>query len=157
MHPWNILHLCLVKTFVQISLTSMLRSWCKCMNASPDNRSSELWLDSSQAKEWTLIFGSTNRKGTTIYKPAKLVFWYTYSLEAKCNARFIKKKISQLKSDIRSCRCKNFSLKEESGLIRGSGPPGPGTTYSVGRGPDKSSSEKLGWFSNRTRTSVDDG
>ena len=28
----------------------------------------------------------------------------------KCHARFIKK-ISQLKSDIRSCRCKNFSLK----------------------------------------------
>ena len=29
----------------------------------------------------------------------------------KCHARFIKKKISQLKSDIRSYRCKNFSLK----------------------------------------------
>ena len=44
----------------------------------------------------------------------------------KCHARFIKK-ISQLKSDIRSCRCKNFSLKVVS--VRsdrgGSGPPGP--------------------------------
>ena len=36
----------------------------------------------------------------------------------KCNARFIKK-INQLKSDIRSCRCKNFSLKQASGLIWG--------------------------------------
>ena len=131
MHPWNILHLCLVKKFVQISLTSMLRSWCKCMGPSPDNRSSEIWLDSSQAKEWMLIFGSINRKGTTNYRPAK------------CNARFIKKKISQLKSDIRSCRCKNFSRKQESGLIRGSGPPGPGNTYSGGRSPDKSSFDKL--------------
>ena len=32
----------------------------------------------------------------------------------KCHARFIKKKISQLKSDIRSYRCKNFSLKVSS-------------------------------------------
>ena len=36
-----------------------------------------------------------------------------------------KKKISQLKSDIRSCQCKNLSLKQASGLIWGSGPPGP--------------------------------
>ena len=42
-------------------------------------------------------------------------------LVAKCNAHFIKK-ISQLKSDIRSCRCKNFSLKQASGRIGGSGP-----------------------------------
>ena len=34
-----------------------------------------------------------------------------FSLMEKCHARFIKKKISQLKSDIRSYRCKNFSLK----------------------------------------------
>ena len=125
MHPWNILHLCLVKKFVQISLTSMLRSWCKCMGPSPDNRSSEIWLDSSQAKEWMLIFGSTNRKGTTIYKPAKLVFWYTYSLEAKFNARFIKK-YQPVKKWYISCRCKNFSLKQASGLISqtlSQGPP----------------------------------
>ena len=142
MHPWNILHLCLVKKFVQISLTSMLRSWCKCMSASPDNRSSELWLDSSQSREWTLSFGTTNRKSITSYKPAKLVIWDAYSLEAKCLARFMKK-ISQLKSDIRSCRCTNFSLKQASGLIRGSGPPAPRTTYSVGRGPGKSLSDIL--------------
>ena len=48
-----------------------------------------------------------------------------FSLVAKCNARFIKKKISQLKSDIRSCRCKNFSVKQASVLIGGSGHPGP--------------------------------
>ena len=39
---------------------------------------------------------------------------------AKCNSRFIEK-ISQLKSDIRSCRCKNFSLKQVSGLKGGTG------------------------------------
>ena len=33
-----------------------------------------------------------------------------FSLVEKCHAHFLKK-ISQLKSDIRSCRCKNFSLK----------------------------------------------
>ena len=52
-----------------------------------------------------------------------------FSLVAKCNEHFIKK-ISQLKSDIRSCRCKNFSLKQASGLTGAeeggsSGPPGP--------------------------------
>ena len=31
------------------------------------------------------------------------------------------KKISQLKSDIRSYRCKKFSLKQSSGLMRGGG------------------------------------
>ena len=41
-----------------------------------------------------------------------------FSLVAKCNARFIKK-ISQFKRNIRSCRCKNFSLKQASGLIEG--------------------------------------
>ena len=33
-----------------------------------------------------------------------------FRLVEKCQARFIKK-ISQLQSDLRSCRCKNFSLK----------------------------------------------
>ena len=41
---------------------------------------------------------------------------------------FIKLKISQLKSDIQSCRCKNFSLKQASGLIGGESPdPPPGS------------------------------
>ena len=39
-----------------------------------------------------------------------------FSLVAKCNTHFIEKN-SQLKRDIRSCRCKNFSLKQASGLI----------------------------------------
>ena len=43
-----------------------------------------------------------------------------FSLVAKCNARFIKK-ISQFKRNIRSSRCKNFSLKQASGLIEGAG------------------------------------
>ena len=33
--------------------------------------------------------------------------------------------ISQLKSDIRACRCKSFSLKEESGLMGGGWAPAP--------------------------------
>jgi len=44
-----------------------------------------------------------------------------FSLAAKCNARFIK--ISQLESDIRSCRCKNFSPEQATGLIGGPDPP----------------------------------
>ena len=51
---------------------------------------------------------------------------------AKCKARFIKtttkkikKQFSQVKSDIQFCGCKNFSLKQASGLIGGSGPPDP--------------------------------
>ena len=47
-----------------------------------------------------------------------------FSGVTKCNARFIKK-ISQLNGDIRSCRCKNFSLKKASDRGRGYGPPGP--------------------------------
>ena len=43
----------------------------------------------------------------------------------KCNARFIKK-ISQFKRNIRSSRCKNFSLKQASGLIEGAGRGGGG-------------------------------
>ena len=38
-----------------------------------------------------------------------------FSLVAKCNPRFIKKKISQLKSDMRSYRCKTFSIKQAPG------------------------------------------
>ena len=41
-----------------------------------------------------------------------------------CHARFIKK-ISQLKSDIRSCRCKNFSLKVVSVRSDRGGPDPP--------------------------------
>ena len=43
-----------------------------------------------------------------------ITFWISveFSLVAKCNPRFIKTKISQLKSDIRSCRCKNCILKQ---------------------------------------------
>ena len=33
---------CLVPKIVQISSTSLSRSWCKCMRASPDNRSSDI-------------------------------------------------------------------------------------------------------------------
>ena len=61
-----------------------------------------------------------------------------FSLVAKCKARFIKtkKQFSQVKSDIQFCGCKNFSLKQASGLIGGSGPPDP---------PPGSATAKL-WF-----------
>ena len=44
-----------------------------------------------------------------------------FSIVAKCNAHFIKKKIIHLKSDTASCRCKNFSLKQATGLMAGGG------------------------------------
>ena len=43
-----------------------------------------------------------------------------FSLVEKGNEHFIKK-ISQFKSDIRSCRCRNFSLKQASGLMGAGG------------------------------------
>ena len=53
-----------------------------------------------------------------------------FSLVEKCHAHFLKK-ISQLKSDIRSCRCKNFSLKVVSVRSDRAGPdppdPSPGS------------------------------
>ena len=62
----------------------------------------------------------------------QLHFWISlaFTLVGKCHKRFIKK-ISQLKSDTRSCRCNNFSLKVVS--VRsdrgggGSGSPGSAT------------------------------
>ena len=47
-----------------------------------------------------------------------------FSLGAKYNTRFIKK-FSQLNSDIQSYRCKDFSLKQVSGLMGGPDPPDP--------------------------------
>ena len=55
-------------------------------------------------------------------------FFFLISLEfsfvTKFNARFIEI-ISHFKGDIRSCRCNNSSNKQVSGLIGGSGAPGP--------------------------------
>ena len=48
-----------------------------------------------------------------------------FTLVAKWNARFIKKKKTQLKSDIRSYKCKNFKLKQAPGLIGRVCTPGP--------------------------------
>ena len=53
---------------------------------------------------------------------------YLLSSVAKMQCVFHKKKFSQLKSDIRSCRCKNFSLKRASGLTGGGGGAPPGAT-----------------------------
>ena len=53
-------------------------------------------------------------------------FWISLelSLVAKYDTRFIKK-FSQLNIDIRSYRCKDFSLKQVSGQMGGPGIPGP--------------------------------
>ena len=68
---------------VIVQISSMSRSWCKCMSASPDNRSSEIWVDSSQARE--------GQKQLHFLTSVEL------SLVAKCNVHFLKK-ISQWKS-----------------------------------------------------------
>ena len=54
----------------------------------------------------------TSQPANNIYIQKQLHFLISleFSLVEKCHACFIKK-ISQLKSDIPSCRCKNFSLK----------------------------------------------
>ena len=56
--------------------------------------------------------------------PEAITFSLKFSLVAKCNAHFIFKKISQLKSYIRSCRCNKElqSGKQASGLIGGGTP-----------------------------------
>ena len=65
--------------------------------------------------------------------PKTITFFISLALSmvAKCIVHF-SKKISQLKSDIWSFQCKNFSLKQASGLIREGGPdplnPPPGST-----------------------------
>ena len=54
------------------------------------------------------------------------IFEYPWNLVWWQKATHISlKKISELKSDVRSCRCKNFSLKQVSGRIEGVGGPGP--------------------------------
>ena len=55
-----------------------------------------------------------------------------FSLGAKYNTRFIKK-FSQLNSDIQSYRCKDFSLKQVSGLMGGPDPldPPPGSATAL--------------------------
>jgi len=68
---------------VIVQISSMSRSWCKCLSASPDNRSSEIWLDSSQAREGQ--------------KQLHFLTSLELSVVAKCNVHFIKK-ISQWKS-----------------------------------------------------------
>ena len=63
---------------------------------------------------------------TTAYPKTIIIFLISleFSLVTKFNARFIEI-ISHFKGDIRSCRCNNSSIKQASGLIGGSGPPGP--------------------------------
>ena len=65
---------------------------------------------------YTALLEEANRSQEGTQKQLHFLISLEFTLVAKCNARFIKKKISQLKSDIRSCRYKNFSLKQTSGL-----------------------------------------
>ena len=68
----------------------------------------------------TALRAEANRSSEGTEKQLQFCVSLEFSLVAKCNARFIKKK-SQLKSAIRSCRRTNFSLKQVLGLIGVSG------------------------------------
>ena len=75
--------------------------------------------------ETTTCFSICERQSPIGY-PKTIFFLISLecSLVAKFTARFIEI-ISHFKSDIRSCRCNNSSIKQVSGLIGGSGAPGP--------------------------------
>ena len=68
-------------------------------------------------KLWTPVAGGAeaNRSFEGTQKQWHFLISLEFRLVAKCKAHLIKK-ISQLKSDIRSCRCKNFCLKQASDL-----------------------------------------
>ena len=77
----------------------------------------------------TALQAVANRSHKGTQKQLQFLISLELSLVAKCNTCFIKK-VSQLKSDIRSCPLENFSLKQASGLMEGGGgagpdPPGP--------------------------------
>ena len=54
-----------------------------------------------------------------------------FNLVAKYNTRFIKK-FSQLNNDIQSYRCKDFGLKQVSGLMEEGREPSPWIRYCFG-------------------------
>ena len=80
-----------------------------------------LWTPVAVGAGNTALRAEANRSCEGTQKQSHFWISLEFSLVVKCNARFIKK-ISQLKSDIRSCRCKIFSLKQASGLMGGGGP-----------------------------------
>ena len=68
---------------------------------------------------YTALSEEASRSQGGTQKQLHFLISLEFTLVAKCNARFIKKKISQLKSDIRSCRYKNIRLKQtSSGLTK---------------------------------------
>ena len=79
---------------------------------------------------WKLVAVGAGNTQSTEGTQRQSHFWISleFSLVAKYNTRFIKK-FSQLNSDIQSYRCKDFSLKQVSGLMGGRGggvwTPGP--------------------------------
>ena len=83
-----------------------------------------LWGPVAVGEGNTALRAEANRSWEGTEKQLQFCVSLEFSLVAKCNARFIKKK-SQFKSAIRSCRCTNFSLKQVLGLIGVSGPLDP--------------------------------
>ena len=75
-----------------------------------------LWTPVAVGAGNTALRAEANRSEESTQKQSHFLISQEFCLVAKCNARFVKKKINQLKSDIRSCRCENFSLKQASGL-----------------------------------------
>ena len=67
---------------------------------------------------YTALLEEASRSQEGTQKQLHFLISLEFTLVAKCSARFIKKKISQLKSDIRSCRYKNIRLKETSSGLK---------------------------------------
>ena len=67
---------------------------------------------------YTALLEEASRSQEGTQKQLHFLISLEFTLVAKCNARFIKKKISELKSDIRSCRYKNIRLKQTSSGLK---------------------------------------
>ena len=90
---------------VIVQISSMSRSWCKCMSASSDNRSSEIRHKPEKAKNNSILF--FNIPGIKLSGQTAMCI----SLKKSACEKVL--------------RCKNFGLKQASGLIGGSRPPRP--------------------------------
>ena len=66
---------------------------------------------------YTALLEEASRSQEGTQKQLHFLISLEFTLVAECNARFIKK-ISQLKSDIRSCRYKNIRLKQTSSGLK---------------------------------------
>ena len=78
-----------------------------------------LWyLNPGRHWHWKYCVTSRGEQIIQGYPKTNLHFWIPleFSIVAKCNVHFIKKN-HPFESDTASCRCKNFSLKQATGLM----------------------------------------